>query len=62
MASTQVKFGVLLIVLLAVWAIVSAVFIVAGMETSNLTKYWSYATFGAAPLVCALGLWFITRG
>jgi hypothetical protein len=49
--------GVILVLALALWAIVSAVLVVAKKTDSAFTKCWSYATFGAAPIVAALSIY-----
>jgi hypothetical protein len=54
-------FGKLLIIVLAVWAIISAVLVVAGYGDSDGTKTYSYITFGAAPLVAILALLYTNK-
>ena len=50
-------FGIILVIALGLWAIVSAALIVVDQGDADGTLYYSYATFGVAPLVVTLALW-----
>lgn len=48
-----------LVATLAVWSIVFAILFVSDEGDSDLTKYYSYTTFGVAPVVAAVCIWLI---
>lgn len=53
------SFGIILVVALAIWSIVFAILNVTDKASSKGAEYYSYATFGVAPLVAALALWLL---
>lgn len=55
-------FGIVLVIALALWAITSAALVVADLGDADGTVYFSYATFGVAPLVAAIALWLLVNG
>lgn len=48
-----------LVAVLAIWSIVFAILFVSDEGDSDFTKYYSYTTFGVAPVVGAVIIWLI---
>lgn len=56
------QIAAVLIIALALWAIASAAVVVAGKGDSDGMKYYSYATFGVAPIVAIVAVYLVLKG